>query len=161
MNIQENQPVKILVNGKLYEVVVQDSLSTPMTVLVNGKAYSVEFEAAQPGEAAKVSLEPRPAAPKPVAAPAPTPVMPKPAAAKPAAPAPATDGGTMRAPMPGTILDIMVKPGDAVKAGQTLCFLEAMKMKNAIRANRDAVVAAVHVSMGESVPYNAPLFSFE
>lgn len=53
--------------------------------------------------------------------------------------------------MPGTILDVKVKAGDAVKAGQVLCVLEAMKMENEIPAPRDGKVAGVAVAKGASV----------
>ena len=53
--------------------------------------------------------------------------------------------------MPGTILDVKVKAGDVVKGGQTLCVLEAMKMKNEIPAPKDGTVAQVVVTKGASV----------
>ncbi len=54
-------------------------------------------------------------------------------------------------PMQGTIVKVLVAPGDAVQAGQTICILEAMKMENAISAERDGVVREVHVAAGDSV----------
>jgi biotin carboxyl carrier protein len=63
--------------------------------------------------------------------------------------------------MPGNILDIFVKVGDSVSGGQELCSLEAMKMKNAIRASRDAVIATVEVTEGQSVTHGAVLFTLE
>lgn len=155
MKIKERQAVKISVNGNLYEVEVQDGSATPMTVLVNGRSYQVEIESRELEIVAAPA--PKHEAPRPVtAAPVPAPVK----TAVPA-PAPLADGGTVRAPMPGTILEILVKAGDKVKYGQALCQLEAMKMKNAIRANREGVITAVHVSIGETVAYNSPLFTLE
>ncbi len=58
------------------------------------------------------------------------------------------------------IVAIAVKPGDAVKPGQELLTLEAMKMKNAIRANRDGVVAAVLVAVGDHVKHGQALVEF-
>lgn len=53
--------------------------------------------------------------------------------------------------MQGTIVKVLVAPGDTVRAGQTVCILEAMKMENAISAERDGVVTEVHVAAGDSV----------
>jgi acetyl-CoA/propionyl-CoA carboxylase biotin carboxyl carrier protein len=53
--------------------------------------------------------------------------------------------------MQGTIVKVLVSPGDTVQSGQTLCILEAMKMENAIAAERDGVVKEVRVSAGDSV----------
>ncbi len=60
-------------------------------------------------------------------------------------------GETVKAPMPGTILDIKVKEGDKIKNGQVLMVLEAMKMENEIVAPRDATVSQVLVSKGDTV----------
>jgi biotin carboxyl carrier protein len=75
---------------------------------------------------------------------------------------PAAVGGSgVRAPMPGTIVQVNVQAGDKVTRGQQLVSLEAMKMKNAIRAPQDAVVKAVLVGEGQKVQYNDMLVSFE
>ncbi len=66
----------------------------------------------------------------------------------------------VRAPMPGLIIALMVKDGDAVKAGDTLLVLEAMKMENIIKAPGDAVVQSVKVTMGEGVEKNQVLIEF-
>ncbi|SRR5690606_16082956 len=66
----------------------------------------------------------------------------------------------VRAPMPGLIIALKVKDGDAVKAGDTLLILEAMKMENIIKAPGDAVVKAVKVSMGQGVEKNQVLIEF-
>jgi biotin carboxyl carrier protein len=65
------------------------------------------------------------------------------------------------APMPGTILDIHVQPGERVTRGQKLMTLEAMKMKNAIKSPYDAVVAQVLVQPGQNVRYGDVLICFE
>ena len=103
------------------------------TITVNGTPYNVTVEETAAG-----------AAPAPVAAPAPK-----------AAPAPAPKAAAgsvaVNAPMPGTILDVKVAPGVAVKAGDVLVILEAMKMENEIVAPQDGTVAAVNVKKGDSV----------
>ena len=57
----------------------------------------------------------------------------------------------VNAPMPGNILDVRVKPGDSVKAGDTLVVLEAMKMENEISAPQDGTIASVNVAKGDTV----------
>ena len=96
----------------------------------------------------------------PVAA-APVPVAVAAPAAPAAAPAAAAGSGDVVSPMPGVVLDICVKPGDSVTRGQQVCALEAMKMKSAIRAARDGVVASVEVSEGQRVTHGAVLVRFE
>ncbi len=64
------------------------------------------------------------------------------------------------APIPGVILTVNVKTGDVVRFGQELCVLEAMKMKNIIRANRAGKVAAVCISPGEQVKHNQTLLEY-
>lgn len=126
-------------------------------VSLNGKDYEVEVEQ---GEAILVSVSDTPAA-APVAAPAAAPAAAAPAApaAAPAAPAaaPAAGGETVAAPMPGNILSVKVTAGAAVKAGDILVILEAMKMENEIVAPRDGTVAQVVVSQGATVDTGAPL----
>ena len=99
-------------------------------VKVNGNSYEVEVEEIKDG------VQPvAPAVQRPAAAPAPAAPV---AAAPKAAPAVAVAGaGTVSAPMPGTVLDIMVKEGDVVKSGQVCVILEAMKMENELPAPCD------------------------
>jgi biotin carboxyl carrier protein len=66
----------------------------------------------------------------------------------------------VRAPMPGNILEITVKPGDFVRVRQQLCSLEAMKMKNAIRSPRDGVIASVEVIEDQAVAHGDVLFTY-
>ena len=111
-------------------------------VNVNGNSYEVEVE--EVGGAVST----QPAAPKP----AQTEAEPAPKAAAPAPGTQAPAGAIkMTAPMPGTILDVKVKPGDTVKNGTLVAILEAMKMENEILAPQDATVATVNVSRGQQV----------
>ena len=111
-----------------------------LTVTVNGVAYNVTVEENTNGAA--------PVAAAPAAPPAP-PAAPPPAAA-PAAPA-AAGSVPVNAPMPGTILDIKVKAGAAVKAGDVVMILEAMKMENEISAPQDGTIASIDVRKGDTV----------
>ena len=101
-------------------------------VTVNGTAYEIELE------------ELTGAAPAPAAATA----APAPAPAPAAAPA---GGEQVTSPMPGTILSVNVAAGDAVKRGQVLMILEAMKMENEIMCPCDGKIASVNTSKGASV----------
>lgn len=125
------------------------------TAIVNGKTYEVEIERASTGRsighapAPAVAPAPAPAAPAPAAAPAaaPAPAAPAPAAA----PSPAANGGAVVSPMPGSILDVHVKPGDTVAEGQVVVTLEAMKMEIEVKAENAGVVSAVNVKKGDMV----------
>ena len=108
-------------------------------VNVNGTAYEVTVEEVKGGAAP---------APAPVAAPAPAPAP---------APAAAGAGEPVSAPMPGTILDVRVTAGQAVKSGDVLMILEAMKRENEIMAPKDGTVSSVAVSKGASVESGALL----
>lgn len=132
-------------------------------VTVNGKVYAVEVEevgGVQGGftyqpvqQAAPAPVQPAPVAPAPKA-PATTPK----AAPAPKAPASA-EGETISAPMPGTILDIKVKEGQSVKAGDILLILEAMKMENEIVSPKDGVVNGVHTTKSSTVSSGDPLIT--
>ena len=111
-------------------------------VNVNGTAYEIEIELMSETEAAASKA----------AAPAATP-----AAAPAAAPAKAGEGEKITSPMPGNILSVNVKVGDAVKKGQVLMILEAMKMENEIMAGADGTVTSVAVQSGATVEAGALL----
>ena len=108
-------------------------------ITVNGTQYEVAVEEVAAGAA------PVAAAPAPKAAPAAPKAAPKAAAPK------AVAGEQVNAPMPGNIVDVKVKAGDAVKKGDVLVVLEAMKMENEIMAPRDAKVAQVLATKGSAV----------
>ncbi|MEG1886594.1 MAG: biotin/lipoyl-containing protein [Oscillospiraceae bacterium] len=119
-----------------------------LKITVNGKSYDVQVE--EMGATAAPATVAAAAAPiaAPIAAPAPT-------QAPPAAPAPvavsAGEGDPINCPMPGTIVKVLVTAGQAVKRGDILLILEAMKMENEICAPNDGTVVAVSVAAGEAV----------
>ena len=114
------------------------------SVTVNGTVYDVEVNEVKAGGAAPAPA----AAPAPKAAPAPAPA----AAPAPKAAAPVAAGATtVKAPMPGKILSVAVSAGQAVKKGDLLLVLEAMKMQNEIYAPQDATVSEVRVSANQTV----------
>ena len=64
-------------------------------------------------------------------------------------------------PMPGLVISIAVDEGQEVKAGETLAIVEAMKMENVLRAERDATVAKIHAEPGDSLAVDAVIMEFE
>jgi len=114
---------------------------------VNGNSYEVEVEEVKGVAQTKEQSAPvaRPAAPTPVAASAPTPA--------PAKKEVAVSAGqeVIEAPMPGSILKVLVSEGQVIKAGDILLILEAMKMENEILSPRDGKVVKVATSAGTSV----------
>ena len=132
------------INGKKYEVEVE-KLEAYKSLDRNGVAAP-----AAPVLPASAPVQ-RPAAPAPVAA-APAPAPAPPAAA--AAPAGAT---TVEAPMPGKILNIKVSEGQAVKFGEVVVIMEAMKMETEIVAPADGTVSKILVKAGDSVDTGAAL----
>ena len=108
-------------------------------ITVNGVAYSVSVEETAAGAAPVAAAPAAPAAPK--AAPA----------AAPKAAAGAAGAVSVKAPMPGNILDVKVAAGASVKAGDVLVILEAMKMENEIVAPQDGTVASINVNKGDTV----------
>ena len=122
-------------------------------VNVNGTLYEVEVDEIQTGAAAAPARKPIPAA-APKAA-APKAAAPKAAPARPAA-APA-GAETVKAPMPGNILEVRVKDGQSVQAGDVLFILEAMKMENEIMAPAAGIVSGVAVQKGSAVATGAVL----
>ena len=124
-------------------------------VTLNNRTYEVEVEAGQ----AMLLDEYEAIAPAaaPAAAPAPAAAAPAAAPAAPAAPVVTGAGEPVNAPMPGTILKVNVTQGQAVKEGEVLCILEAMKMENEIMASKGGTVTQVLVAKGSIVDTGAPL----
>ncbi len=147
-----------VVNGKSYGVEIGEMSGANVKVVVDGVSYDVVVPDTAVNPSTPVpAAKPAPAAAKPAPTPAPAP-------AAPAAPAPAAgtgSGNEIVAPMPGTVLDVLVKVGDKVATGQEVVSLEAMKMRNAIRSPRDGVVSSVEVTAGQKVAYNAVMVRIE
>lgn len=133
------------VQGVEYDVEIIDVEGNIAKVNVNGMSFEVEMK--QPISPANAIVKPKIDTPRPVAAPvvgtAPAPEAP--------APVQAGSGTPVKAPLPGTINGVNVKVGDAVKAGDTIVVLEAMKMQNNIEAECDGTVTSVAVKQGDSV----------
>lgn len=116
------------------------------TITVNGNVYEVAVEEGISNGAAAPAAPVAPAAPR-AAAPAP----------KAAAPAGTAGSVTVSAPMPGKILGIKATPGQAVKRGEVIVILEAMKMENEIVAPSDGTIASINVAVGDAIEAGATL----
>lgn len=161
------------INGKEHVIDVEELTSDSFRVYVGSQTIDVELsndeDLAQtsitPGMAPSGSqLAARPASIT-VARPAPVPVAPAAPSAAPAAKKvrrPIAGGASvMSAPMPGVILSVEAKEGAAVKRGDALLILEAMKMKNVIKATRDGVIAEIYVHPDQPVGHGDPLLRFQ
>ena len=129
---------KLKINEKDVEVEVRDFSRDKATLIVNGKSLDVSVSSTVSDKS------------KPKASPAPVKAN-RPAASAPAAPAPSGGAGSIIAPIPGLIMEVYVKEGDAVTAGKTVLKMEAMKMENQIAATEAGTVQAVKVVAGDSV----------
>ena len=147
------------INGHDYQVDVNSVEGGIADVTVNGTDYKVELADAVPAPAQQ-AVRPAPQATF-TAAPAPQATAPAAQTAAQTAPAsaPQGKGEVVTAPLPGVILDIKVKVGDAVKAGQTVAVLEAMKMENEIESTASGTVTAVNAGKGDSVLEGAAIIT--
>lgn len=130
---------KFKINGNEYNVDINSVEGNIANVTVNGATYEVEMDT--PVSAPAAAVRDSSAAPQNnTQAPAPAP------AAKPAG-----EGKAVTSPLPGVIIEVSVKEGQTVKAGQKVAVIEAMKMENEIQASSDGTVTAVLVNKGDSV----------
>lgn len=142
---QKMKEYKFKINGKEYNVAVNGVEGDKASVTVNGVSYDVELEDGVPAAAPVQTVSPA--------------AVSAPQAAAPASPAPAEKGAgkAIVSPLPGVIISVDVKEGQAVKRGQKVAVIEAMKMENEILAECDGVVTAIHVSKGDSVLEDAKI----
>lgn len=150
------------IDGHPYEVTVAALETNPVLVTVNGETMEVWLEEGRI-ENARVSpplRQPQRNQPFHATRPAQT----RSGSTLPGAAAAAIpmNGGSHRvlAPIPGVITDLHVKSGQTVNPGDSLCSLEAMKMKNVIRASRQGEIAAIHVTQGQHVRHQQLLMEY-
>ena len=134
------------VNGAQYDVTIESIQGQVAKMNVNGVLFDVEILGTPltEGDLPEAAAAAAPAA----AAPAPTPTA---AAPTPAAKGAAGAGTPINAPLPGVVTKVLVAAGQAVKKGETVVVLEAMKMENNITAECDGSVTGVCVAAGDSV----------
>ncbi|MEP0773004.1 MAG: biotin/lipoyl-binding protein [Acidobacteriota bacterium] len=122
------------INGNTYDVSIDSFQGSAARVTVNGITYDIQIEREKP-------TPPKLVRPKVVAGEGPQPARMKPQAGL----------GAVKAPLPGVVKSIAVKPGEVVKQGQAILILEAMKMDNEIYAPLDGTVNEIHVTAGQAV----------
>lgn len=132
---------KFKIHGNEYEVSINSVEDNIADVTVNGTQYEVEIE----GKASKVSKITKPTPSTSSAATTAEVISTAKAATKKSA------GAAVKSPLPGVIVDLKIREGDQVKAGQHLLVLEAMKMENNIDADRDGIIVELKVNKGDSV----------
>jgi biotin carboxyl carrier protein len=129
------------INDTVYKVVINNIEDTVADVEVNGTPYKVELS--KPAAQSVSIKRPEPSSITPISRPQ------------------QHATGVLRSPLPGTVIDIFCKEGDTVKKGQKLLVLEAMKMENAINADRDGVIKEMKVGKGDSILEGADLIIIE
>ncbi len=143
--------VTVKIDDQTYDVEILDINARPVIAKIGSETFEVHpaEKEVKPQAVSAAALSSAAVAAAPVAAaPAPTPVV------------SAGGGKVITAPIPGTIVEIYVSVGDSVEAGKELCSLEAMKMKNAIRAPRNGKIGAIHISVGQQVRHGQPMIEF-
>lgn len=135
---------RITIDGRIYEVQIDDPLARPVTARLSGVAFSVDVETMRPtadgepdADVASVDTSPPAEAGNTV-----------------------TGQQSLPAPIPGVVSSVEVTAGQTVEHGDELLTIEAMKMFNVIRSPRAGTVATVHVAAGKSVAQGEPLVTF-
>ena len=130
--------VTVKIDGQIYEVKIQDINKRPIVAVVDGETFEIQPETEL---GASPLTEPAPIKAKETST-------------------QLVSGKALLAPLPGTVTEIFVLPGARVELGQPICVIEAMKMKNTIRADRNGIVASVPISPGQSVKHKQVLVEF-
>lgn len=136
--------LNVKINETNYTVEIEDINVRPIVAIVDGERFEVTPDNGKPLEVKKEASARVESAPK-----------------KAEAPSIASNAKVLPAPLPGTVTEIFVKPGDEVESGQVVLVIEAMKMKNSIRSTREGKVSAVLVSAGQTVTHKQALVEFE
>ena len=150
---------RVTIDGRVYDVEIDDPRARPVTARLSGTAYSVDIESTtSPHPNRKDPLPEAPASKEPpiagISQPASAPVV------SPASTVPHAGPTTMTAPIPGVVSKVTVIAGQAVERGDELLTIEAMKMFNIMRSPSTGTVATVHVKDGDNIVQGQPLVSF-
>ncbi|MGE5252122.1 MAG: biotin/lipoyl-containing protein [Bacteroidota bacterium] len=130
----------VQVADRTLDVEIEDINARPVVAHIDGQRFEITPEAGS-----------RPSAPTTTAGAA---ALPHGAAIQ------QMSGSSMLSPLPGTVTEVFVKPGEKVEAGEVLLVIEAMKMKNSIRSVRSGLVGEVLVSPGQSIAHRQPLVTY-
>ena len=141
--------IHVKIQDKTFEVRIGDTLARPIQAIVDGEVFEV-----WPEEMMVPSNEHRPTPASQASHPV------KPADIGEVKDNPTAEGKSVKAPIPGVIIEIKVSAGDTVAYGQELCVLEAMKMKNSIRSGKAGIISKVMVSVGDQVSQNQTLMEY-
>jgi Biotin carboxyl carrier protein len=133
----------VKVADKSFEVEIEDIHARPVIARVDGQVFEIN-----PEDQVQSLSQKEPSLVKPVE-------MSKPPSIS------SAGGNEMTAPLPGTVIEIFIKAGDQIEAGQVILIIEAMKMKNSIRSRRAGKIAEVLVSAGQTVAHKQALVRFE
>ena len=143
---------RVTIDGRVYDVDIDDARARPVTARLSGTAYSVDVEPTRSPDELEVTPVAAPGdAPAAPEAPAPDVPTPGPAAAADDAPR------TMTAPIPGAVSRVIASVGLPIEPGGELLTIEAMKMFNVIRSPWQGTVSTVHVKDGDRVVQGQPL----
>ena len=132
------------IGGQKYDTTVKEIETNVAEVVVNGTSFIVEFEKKESKKVAAARVA------APAAAPTAAPVAAKPAGA-----------AVVKSPLPGSIVKVMVKPGDSIKKGDTLLTMESMKMENVVASEYTGTVKNVLVQAGQNVMQDDKLVEIE
>ena len=138
---------KLNVNNQTYEVEIENINARPVIVNVDGQRFEVMPENGHQAEVKQevgTQVESKPLSQSPVRAATPS----------------ANGSHTLTAPLPGTVIEVFVKPGEKVEVGQVVLVIEAMKMKNSIRSILSGTVEKVMINQGQSVSHKQALIEF-
>ena len=144
---------KITVSNTTYEVEIENINARPVIAFVDGDRFEVMPEHSDPAEAAKEAGEIKNKAEKKSFNPNQPAVISQ-------SPNLALNGNAQTAPLPGTVIEVFVKAGEKVEAGQVILIIEAMKMKNSIRSVYSGTISEVLVNAGQSVAHKQALIKF-
>jgi biotin carboxyl carrier protein len=133
---------QVKVANQTFEVEIEDINARPIVARVDGQAFEVRPENGDKPEAQKEAKQTSIAA------------LPHGSASQ------HMSGNDMVAPLPGTVIEVFVKAGEKIEAGHVVLIIEAMKMKNSIRAVRSGTIGEVLVSAGQSVSHKQALIRF-
>ncbi|MBK8903917.1 MAG: acetyl-CoA carboxylase biotin carboxyl carrier protein subunit [Anaerolineaceae bacterium] len=144
----------VKIDNQTYTVAIGDLSARPIIATINDEQFEVwpELEHGRPAASASLNGT-HPALPRQ------TSVLPLPQSSVPTAPA-GKRSKVVRAPIPGTITEVLVQAGQSVTARQPLCLLEAMKMNNTIYAPHAGVIANVAVAVGQHVKHSDIMIEF-
>lgn len=151
---------RIQIAGETYFVEIDDIAQSPVQVRVNDRPYQVEVEWMGAESEATVTpavIPSHPPAPSQLPRTRPPEQAPPPRLSE----GEVTTANVHEAPMPGTIISVAVQPGSQIERGDEICILEAMKMRNSIKAARSGRVAEVMVVPGSKVAFGDPLVRFD